>query len=106
MSASHLLQLVKMPRDKKSRSRLVDGIRAELHEALGGCCAECQSTSQLEIDHPWGRDWNIRKLSLYNRWLRYRREHQQGLVRLLCKDCNERIRPRAREHVTMEPVPF
>jgi hypothetical protein len=95
-----------MSRDPKSRPHLIDRIREQLHSELGGECSECRSTTQLEIDHPWGRDWVPRQVSSYQRWLRYRREHQQGLVRLLCKECNERIRPRAQEHVTMEPMPF
>lgn len=87
-----------MPRDSKSRPRLVDRIRAELHAALGGCCAECGSTDMLEIDHPLGRSYKPEKLSSYNRWLRYRREHAANLIRLLCKECNETIRPRANQH--------
>lgn len=95
-----------MPANSKSRPQLIDRIRAELHADLGNECAECGSTHMLEIDHPWGRDWVPRRVASYNRWLRYRREHAQGLIRLLCKECNERIRPRRREHVTMEPTPF
>lgn len=87
-----------MPANSKTRPMLVDRIRSELHTALGGCCAECGSTSQLEIDHPAGRDWTPRKVSSYGRWLRYRREHAAGLVRLLCHDCNETIRPRVNQY--------
>lgn len=95
-----------MPANSKSRPQLIDRIRAELHADLGGECAECNSTVQLEIDHPYGRDWVPRKVNSYNRWLRYRREHAQGLIRLLCKECNERIRPRPMPHAAMLPQPF
>lgn len=83
-----------MPTDRTTIPRLVSRIRIQLFTELGWECAECGETSCLQIDHPFGRDWTPRRTNIYNRWLRYRREHEQGLVRLLCRDCNEHIRPR------------
>lgn len=77
-----------MPNDNQSRKRLANAQRANLVKTLGGCCAECGSTDHLEIDHPYGRDWVPRRLTHYARIRRYIREAQEGLVRLLCKDCN------------------
>lgn len=95
-----------MPRDHLTRSRLVSAIRSRLFADLGSECSVCQSTYQLEIDHPWGRSYKPHRLASYNRWLRYRREHEAGLVRLLCKDCNSRIRPMPRLPASLLPDPF
>lgn len=62
--------------------------RLRLIAELGGRCAKCGRTHDLEIDHPQGRDWEPCKLSSSARVSRYRREAKQGLVRLLCKWCN------------------
>lgn len=98
-----------MPSDSKSRPRLVDRIRAELFADLGGECAEADETCDgpLQIDHPYGRDWHPKRVSSYNRWLRYRREHQQGLIRLLCRYHNEIIRPKpTAAPASLSPDPF
>lgn len=84
---------------------LADRLRSWLHHYLGGECAECGATSPLEIDHPWGRDWVPRKICRYRRHLRYKREALAGQVRLLCSDCNNRIRPNRQARPT-EPQPF
>jgi hypothetical protein len=80
-----------MPTDLKSRPRLIAKIREEIHSVLGCCCAICGSTDQLEVDHPYGRDYKIKgraAIDSYAKWLRYRKELKQNLIRLLCKDCN------------------
>lgn len=82
-----------MPSNSKTRPRLIAKIKTFLFYELGDECDECGDDSDLQIDHPWGRDWTPREVSSYERWLRYAREHQQGLIRLLCRDCNNRIRP-------------
>ncbi len=94
-----------MPRDASTRSRLVATIRQRLFDAHGGVCAlhdtcgdECDGP--LQVDHPWGRDWTPNKVCFYNRWLRYAREHEAGLVRHLCRYHNETIRPRREASVT------
>lgn len=62
--------------------------KAELIAALGGCCWGCGATSQLEIDHPEGRNYKPSKLSFAHRIITYWREHEQKLVRVLCSTCN------------------
>lgn len=98
-----------MPTDPKSRPRLIDRIRERIFADLGNECAasdeECDGP--LEIDHPFGRDWKPRETGSYNRWLRYRREHEQGLIRLLCKFHNNTIRPRpTAAPASLSPDPF
>ena len=63
--------------------------KAELIEALGSQCWACGSIVPLHIDHPYGRDWQPRKVCFYSRVLRYWKEHLEGKVRLLCKTCND-----------------
>jgi hypothetical protein len=85
----------------------VQELRAQLFAMLGGRCEECDETVNLEIDHPWGRDWVPRKVASYNRNLRYLREAREGKVRLLCHDCNMTIRPvRAKPALTGAGEPF
>ena len=85
-----------VPTDPKSRSRLANQQKSALIERLGGQCVECGSTDRLQIDHPYGRDWKLHKLTHYARIRRYLKEESAGLIRILCLDCNEKIRPRAR----------
>jgi hypothetical protein len=104
----HLPRLT-MPADSKSRPRLIARIQQQLFDELGGVCAEADEccSGPLQIDHPHGRDWQPRKVASYNRWLRYRREHQAGLIRLLCTYHNETIRPRPLQAAaTLAPDPF
>jgi hypothetical protein len=85
-----------MPADSKSRSRLVDAMRERLFRELGGVCAEAseECDGPLTIDHPNGRAYKPSRLASYNRWLRYRHEHERGEVRLLCHYHNNIIRPK------------
>jgi hypothetical protein len=94
-----------MPSDPKTRARLANAQKAALHERLGGRCAECGSTDRLQVDHPFGRTYNVKRMSHYNRVRRYLKEEKEGLIRLLCLACNEVIRPRARTMAddVMEP---
>lgn len=62
--------------------------RLELIELLGGMCELCWSRDELEIDHPHGRKWHIRKVDQSMRIALYRKETQAGLLRVLCKSCN------------------
>ncbi len=72
-----------------------NALRAQLIHDLGGACAECGSTSDLEINHIYGRSWTPRKLTHYRRVLRYVREAREGLINVLCSECNKRYRPQA-----------
>lgn len=74
-------------------SARADKLRAELFEMLGGKCAECGDTFQLEVNHIYARSWKPSKLSKYRRNLRYVREAREGLVNLLCKTHNAVYRP-------------
>jgi hypothetical protein len=67
--------------------------RLALIVSLGGKCALCASDYDLEIDHPFGRDWKPSRVEYSARISRYRREARAGLVRVLCASCNCRIRP-------------
>lgn len=101
-----------MPRSNQTRPRLISLIREQLFADLGHQCSVAEEQGHecdgpLEIDHPFGRDWTPRKVSSYGRWLRYRKEHQQGLIRLLCRYHNEVIRPRPiPAPATLLPEPF
>jgi len=67
------------------------GVRArrQLIEALGACCAACDSTFDLEIDHLAPRGWVARSVSSSQRVSIYRREAKAGLVQVLCSSCNK-----------------
>jgi hypothetical protein len=73
--------------------------RLALIISLGGKCELCKSEYELEIDHPFGRDWKPSQVEYSARISRYRAEAKQGLVRVLCADCNCRIRPQMRQAV-------
>ena len=77
---------------------LAERLRARLFELLGPFCAECGCDLRgkpWEVNHIRPRAWMPRKLCRYRRNLRYWREAQEGLVNLLCKECNAVFRPRA-----------
>lgn len=87
-----------MPRNKTTRTRLTQQARDLVWQLLGHECAlqgvdDIECDGPLEVDHPHGRDWVPRRVSIYNRWRRYLREARMGLVRPLCKAHNERVRP-------------
>ena len=62
--------------------------RQALIEKLGGKCAWCEATEDLEIDHIHGRDWTPREVSSDTRALIYEQEAEDGLLQVLCKSCN------------------
>lgn len=83
-----------MPTNNRTRSALAARIRAALLDMLGRVCAVCGDTAgPFQIDHPAGRDYTPRHLSLYNRMLRYWKEARVGACRVLCSACNQRLRP-------------
>lgn len=65
-------------------------IRDELLVKLGGKCALCPEvdSEKLQFDHINGRDYKPNKLSYRQRLTTYRREVEQGKIRLLCEPCN------------------
>ena len=62
--------------------------REELVKLLGGKCEICGTRKNLEIDHKFGRDWDLRAKSRWQRQIIYRKEYEQNLLRLLCKTHN------------------
>lgn len=97
-----------MPTNSKSRPLLVARIRERLFRELGNACAEADDNCDgpLQIDHPFGRDYKPHKLSNYNRWLRYQKEHEASLIRLLCSYHNQTIRPKPQLKNTNANTPF
>lgn len=85
--------------------------RQELVQLLGGVCANCGSTEDLEIDHINGRDYKLEETSSDQRVTRYWREYNAGVpLRVLCADCNKKLRPHKVEKLpygimdSMEPA--
>ncbi len=70
--------------------------RAQLVQELGGKCTDPKCTTPdapLEIDHPAGRDYDVRRLSPDQVVRRYLRDQAEGRkLRVLCKVCNSHPR--------------
>lgn len=62
--------------------------RGTLIIQLGGRCAQCGATSELEFDHPRGRDWEPSRLNRHQRMKRYEADAAAGQLQLLCRSCN------------------
>jgi hypothetical protein len=62
--------------------------RKDIIERLGGCCVFCCSIRKLEVDHKDGRDWDINKVTLRKRIVKYEQEEKEGKLRVLCRKCN------------------
>lgn len=85
-------------------------LKAQLIQKLGGKCERCQQDDPevLEFDHIHGRDYKVHELSFSARMARYKREAEDGLLRLLCGPCNlaERKTNDAGQHVaTISHIP-
>lgn len=71
------------------RRRMYAKRRQALVDALGGACLRCGSTENLTIEHVDGRDYNIRKLSCFQRVKKYMEELRSGVrLCLYCLECN------------------
>lgn len=99
---SGLARITEQIKAERRRARYVRGVEAAkkrhraLIETLGGCCEVCGVLDDLEIDHPHGRDWEPRKLSLRQRVKRYEDEHKAGVkLRVLCRSHNARCMPQS-----------
>lgn len=77
-------------RTSADRARTYKKRRRVLIRTLGGVCSNCKSSSQLELDHICGRDYDIKQLNRWTRIARYEREAADGLLQVLCKSCNSR----------------
>jgi hypothetical protein len=87
-----------MPRrSSTSRARYLaawaDRKREELIKALGGTCSKSgdgKCDGELEFHHPFGRDYEPKDFSRWQRIIKYRREAAMGLVELRCCRHNRR----------------
>lgn len=77
-------------RERKQRLFRYHREREQLIIRLGGKCAlcPCKEFARLEFDHPNGRPYALETLSRLSRLRLYRKEADQGTVRLLCRTCN------------------
>lgn len=65
--------------------------RAKWIAHLGGKCAVCGATEELEFDHDVPRDWRPEKKSRWQRLTIYIREIRAGKIKqVLCRVCNAR----------------
>lgn len=67
--------------------------RHELVKRLGGKCIDCGSTGSvkypLEIDHPDGRGYDVRKMDPSWRIAQYLKEERAGVkLEVRCRRCN------------------
>lgn len=76
----------------KRNARLRENYRAKrdtLIAALGGICVRCGATEELTVEHVDGRDYEVRKLSSFQRVRRYLAEFASGVkLCLYCLPCN------------------
>lgn len=71
--------------------------RMELVLRLGGKCVDCGSTGSekypLEVDHPDGRDYDVRKMDPSWRISVYEKEERAGVkLAVRCRKCNANAR--------------
>jgi hypothetical protein len=91
----------------KQRERyLARIVRRALIDAMGPGCAICgRLRGRWHLDHPKGRDWQVRSLSRMTRMRRYLKDWFNNNLRLLCHSCNERDGAKRRwaKHKTRTP---
>ena len=87
-----------MPMTLAQRKALFYARRDQLMALLGNVCAEpgCESWDRLEFDHPYGRNYDIRRLCRWQRMKRYMADYLAGNLRLLCAVHNGRDGARRR----------
>lgn len=57
---------------------------------LGGCCAKCSSTKELEFDCIIPQGHVHHRLGTAKRMTFYRRQHAAGNLQILCRRCNNK----------------
>lgn len=82
-----------MPSDSKTRTRLAAITRDRIFDIIGRECAQCGETTGLEVNHIYGRDYQPKRMSHYNRQRRYLKDALAGEVNALCRECNAAYRP-------------
>ncbi len=73
------------------------GVRRKIIKELGGVCVKCGSRERLEVNHKWGKSYQLRKLSQWQRVIIYKREMKWGLLDVLCHSCNLSFWPNGRK---------
>lgn len=56
----------------------------------GKSVAEYDTLACLQVGHPKGRSWSIRRLNTTDRWARYLKEALAGKVQAECGPCNRK----------------
>lgn len=64
--------------------------RFRLVFALGGCCAECGATKELEFDCIEPQGHHHHAIGYVHRTVFYRRQHKEGNLQLLCYRCHKK----------------
>ena len=62
--------------------------RAALIAEMGGQCARCGATVDLEFGHTAPRDWQPRRVNRMTRLRLYHRDWLAGICRVECGGCN------------------
>lgn len=70
------------------------GRKCGVCKSLGYWAFECHQKpppeSTLQVGHPNGRKWSIRRVNTMTRWMRYLREALAGKVQAECGPCNRK----------------
>lgn len=109
MSKPNLLELLEAGK-KAKRERRKAGYRRQrikLIVFLGGKCRQCgeDNPDKLEFNHLKERTWIANKTARWVRIARYWREAREGVIELLCGECNKKYgRPVASDAMKMELV--
>jgi len=74
-------------------NRMGERRRRALIDALGGKCAACGSCRDLDLHHPYGRDWP-HGLARHMRIDDYEEDARRGNLILLCKVCHVATPPK------------
>ena len=67
-------------------------LRLELIKRLGGKCQHCGATENLEVNHIYHKEWSPKRVNSAKRLRLYLKEAEEGLVNLLCEDCNKKYK--------------
>ena len=62
--------------------------RADLLKQLGGKCAKCGRTKDLQFDHKKSRNWKPETMSKEKRLRSYQTAAKAGKIQLLCAGCH------------------
>lgn len=57
---------------------------------LGGCCAECSITKELEFDCIIPQGHYHHAIGKVHRMVFYRKQHAEGNLQILCRGCNRK----------------